>query len=123
MIENSATVAKFMWGEGNIVPSIDEMNDMFMKEKLSYSSCGIRFSIGAIYFSKQTWKDMGMFKPAKGTALGLDELQLCEYCISFSKAIIVSENTVVGHLSFGRQNAEMKDYYLSNIKVKSNITN
>jgi hypothetical protein len=27
---------------------------------------------------------------------------------------MVSENIVVGHLSFGKQNAEMKKYYLEN---------
>ena len=31
-IESNPEVAKFFWGEGNYVPSIDELNDRFSRE-------------------------------------------------------------------------------------------
>ena len=114
LIESDPRVAKFMWGENNIIPKLDEMNKMMKEDEFSYSACPIRFSIGAILFSRKLWEDMKMFKVKKGSCLGLDEQQICEYCISNSKAIIVSNNSVVGHLSFGSQNAEMKEYFLQN---------
>ena len=114
MIENNPEVAKFFWGIGERVPSIDQMNKDFRAEKFSYSACPIRFSIGAILFTREFWDEMGMFYVKKGTCMGIDEEQVCSYCINTSKAIIVSNNSVVGHLSFGGQNEEMKEYYLQN---------
>ena len=115
MIESSPEVAKFMWGEGGYVPQIDELSHKLNKMPFSYSSCGIRFSIGAIYFKRKIWETMRYFKVEKGSCMGLDETQLCSYCICDSKAIIISENVCVGHLSFGTQNKPMEEYFKNNI--------
>lgn len=116
MIENNPDVAKFMWGEGSFLPSIDEMNKIVNKDHKDYIACPIRFSIGAILFSKQIWKDMGFFRVTskKLIDLGLDESQICDFCIENSQAIIVCKNSIVGHLSFGKQNELMKEYFLNN---------
>ena len=112
LVQSSADVARFFWGEGGYIPSIDEMNKRFAAEGFAYSACPVRFSIGFILMKRETWKDMGMFKVIPdNVCLGIDEDQLCEFCIVNSRTIIVSENTVVGHLSFGPQNAAMKEYY------------
>jgi hypothetical protein len=44
--------------------------------------------------------------------MGADEVNLCTFCMLQSRPIMVSENVVVGHFSFGRQTEEMKKYYL-----------
>lgn len=49
--------------------------------------------------------------------MGLDEEFLCNLATSQSKAIIVSENQVVGHLGFGKQNKDMKEYFLENKEI------
>ena len=46
--------------------------------------------------------------------LGIDETQVCNYCIGHSRPIIICRNSVVGHLSFGSQNNEMRNYYQNN---------
>ena len=46
--------------------------------------------------------------------MGLDEVFLCNLATSNSLAIVVSENQVAGHLSFGTQNESMKNYFLEN---------
>ena len=79
----------------------------------SYSAVPIRFSIGAILYSRELWEEMKYFRVRRGTGLGLDERQICSYCLIHSKAMIVSENSCVGHLSFQPQNEEMKKYYLT----------
>lgn len=114
-IEKDPAVAKFFWGEGGYVPSIDELASKFGKEQLSYTACPIRFSIGCILLKRATWEHMGMWRVAKhGAGMGLDEEQICQYAIANSQAIIVSENAIAGHLSFGQQNNDMRKYYMDN---------
>ena len=115
MIERNPEVAKFFWGEGDIVPSIDAMNAAFRIQKISYSVCSVRFSIGLILYSRNLWKAMDGWKlPRPGNnGGGLDEEQICQFCALNSLGMIVAENAVVGHLSFLQQNAAMKEYYLT----------
>ena len=119
MIEKSPDVAKFFWGKGGIVPSIDEMNAAFRIQKISYSICSVRFSIGLILFHRNFWKLMGglHMPPPNSSGLALDEDQICKFCLALSLGIIVAENAVVGHLSFGKQNAAMKEYYLAHREI------
>ncbi len=116
MIECNPEAAKFFWGEGGVVPGIDELDRIFHEQEFTYSVCPIRFSIGAVLFKRKVWEDMGMFSVSRrNNAMGRDELELCSVAMKDSKAIIISENTVVGHLSFGRQNEVMKQYFLDNL--------
>lgn len=114
-IESDPNVAKFMWGENEYLPTIDEMNYQMSNDEFSYNACPIRFSIGAILFRRKLWEDMHYFEVKRGNCLGIDEEQICSFCMISSRAIIVSNNTVVGHLSFGTQNEEMKKYFITNI--------
>ena len=114
MIEKSPEVAQFFWGEGNVIPSIDFINAAFQIQKMEYRPCPMRFSIGLILFHKNIWLKMGSWKmPETGSGIGFDEVQICNFCTTYSLGMIISENAVVGHLSFGQQNAAMKEYYLT----------
>lgn len=111
-------IAKFMWGETEEkLRDIDKLSKEFSEQEFSYSICSIRFSIGAILFPREIWENMGRFRVGLGTNMGQDEVQLCEYCMIESKAIIVSENTVAGHFSYGPQTNAMKDYYNSHREI------
>lgn len=121
-IESDPEVAKFMWGENEYIPTIDKMNYEMRKDDFTYNACPIRFSIGAILFTRKLWQDMQFFIVKHGNCMGLDEEQICSFCINTSQAIIVSNNSVVGHLSFGTQNETMKNYFINNEeKFKINI--
>lgn len=112
-IESNPEFAKFMWGDTGDVPSIDELNTRFSQLDLCERPCPYRFSIGAIMFERDLWEDMGFFSVSRNsTGMGADEEQLDTYCYIQSRPLMVSENIVVGHLSFGKQNEEMKRYYL-----------
>ena len=120
-IESDANLAKFMWGEEIEVdgvkyklPSIDEMNRLLEVKEFEIEACPIRFSIGSILFERKLWKDMDFFHVSKGNDMGKDEIQLCEFCMLNSRPLLVCNNIVVGHLSFGKQNEIMKKYYLDN---------
>lgn len=115
MVESNPDVAKFFWGEGGYVPKIDELNKIVSNRELEERPCAIKFSIGAILFSRDLWIAMGYFDVNRsGNAMGIDERQITEFCFSSSRAIMVSENIVVGHLSFGTQNEIMRKYYIDN---------
>ena len=115
MIVNNTNVAKFMWGENGMVPHIDDLGELLNNDDFKYSICNIRFSIGAIYFTRDLWNEMKYFNVALlSVGMGFDEIQICSHCITHSKAIVVSENTCVGHLSFGLQNNEMELYFKEN---------
>ena len=70
--------------------------------------CPIRFSIGIILFERDLWKGMGYFHvSSKGSDMGSDEVQINEYCLIQSRPMVVSQNSIAGHLSFGPQNKAM----------------
>jgi hypothetical protein len=103
-------------GGGVGIPHLDNMNDIFSKNDFCFSVSPIRFSIGAILFKRKTWEDMGKFvvKLYKNwNGMGADEEQICSLAMKKSLAIIVSENIVVGHLSFSKQNEVMKEFFLA----------
>lgn len=111
-IESSSEVAKFFWGEDDVIPSIDEMNRRFANEPIDERAVPFRFSIGAILLDRTVWEDMGFFPVDRDSvSLGTDEVELCSFCCLKSRPLIVSENVLVGHFSFGPQNAIMKEYY------------
>lgn len=117
-IEKDLDVAKFFWGEGNVIPSIDELNEKFSQQPLKVQPCPIRFSIGAILFERYFWEKMKYFKVNKGNGMGEDEVEICKFCLLSSMPLMVTENVVVGHLSFGNQNIGMKEYFLKYLKNK-----
>jgi len=127
MIQNSSEVAKFMWGDGGVVPHIDELNDHFMKKDKKVIPCPIRFSIGAILFERSMFKKFGGYSVnLTYNSLGKDEEELCSYCLLQSRPAMICCNSVVGHFSFGSQTEEMKDYYNNNpdsFKIGSEICN
>ena len=117
-VESNPDVAKFFWGEGGYIPSIDYLNEQFSNMELVETACPIRFSIGAILFTRSLWREMGYFKVNRNSNnMGADEVQICSYCLEKSRPLMVSENIVVGHLSFGNQNEAMKDYYIKNKRI------
>jgi len=112
-IESDPKVAKFFWGEGDHFPKIDKINEKLSKDPFAYSMSPVRFSIGAIYFSKDFIKRIKYLSISKSSNdFGMDEQQLCEACVNLSCPMVISENSLVGHLGFGPQNSIMKQYFL-----------
>lgn len=110
---NNADVAKFFWGEGGYIPSVDVLNRKFNEDPLEERPCPIRFSIGAILFERSFWEQIHYFtvRLKSRSDLGIDEESICNGCMNYSRPILVSENVVVGHFSFGPQNAAMREYF------------
>lgn len=119
-IELDAKAAIYMWGGGKNIPQLDVLNEQLKESGQIYSICGVRFSIGFILFHRTLWELIGGFKvTGKDIDLGIDEIQLCDFCMKHSHAIIIAENTVVGHFSFGPQTEKMKMFYQDNSELFS----
>ncbi len=101
-------VARFLWEQA---PSIDEMNNAVQKDEFGYEVCPIRYSIGAILFKRKLWDEMEYFEVSKREGMGRDEQKICAYCMLTSRPILISKNTIVGHLAYGPQKKEMEKLY------------
>ena len=111
-----AKVARYMWGETQpILRNIDALSEHFSQEKLAFTVCPIRYSIGAILFTRETWERFGKFPltfVGGPYGLGDDEECICHYACFTGRAMIVSDNCLVGHLGYGgAQTASMLEYY------------
>lgn len=116
ILENPQT-AKYMWGETQpVLRNVDALTAKFSEEPLSYTICPVRYSIGAILFTREAWEEFGHFPltfVGSEYGLGDDEEHICNYACFSGKAMVVSDNVVVGHLGYGPQTKEMIDYYLN----------
>lgn len=104
--------AVFMWGEGNEeMDSLDKMQSILKKQKFQYSICPIRYSIGFILFHRENWIQMEVFPVPEYMNMGTDEEHICQFCMMQGRAMVIAENAVAGHLSYGLQTEKMKEYY------------
>ena len=108
--------ARFMWGETEPrLRDIDAMNGFLSQEPGRLSVCPYRYSVGFILYERSLWEKMEYFYvPATGSGLGLDEEQICYYCLLHAKAMVISEDGAVGHFSYGPQTKAMIEYMKSN---------
>lgn len=113
-IYDNPETAEFLWGGCEECQKIDSLQDMLQTKSFSYSICPIRYSIGLIGFSRSDWLRMGMFPVSSYDNLGADEKRICKYCLMEGKAMVISENCVVGHFSYWPQRDAMKTYFFEN---------
>lgn len=110
-------VAKYLWGATQpVLRDLDALTERFSADPLSYTICPVRYSIGAILFSRASWDEFGHFPLTfVGSEFGLgdDEEHICNYACFTGRAMVVSENVVAGHLGYGPQSKEMTAYYLA----------
>ncbi|GEP20247.1 hypothetical protein [Pediococcus argentinicus] len=113
-IENDVAVAKFFWNN-EVFGNVDEMNQKVKNYSLNAVTCPIRFSIGMIAFKRSTWDKMGFFKSTgRGADMGQDEVQIDTFCVLNSMPMVVDRKSLVGHLSFGKQNESMLQFFEEN---------
>ena len=111
-------MATYIWEKSF---ELDKLAAKFYEDEFNYFDCPIRISIGAIFFKRDFFEKMGMFTVDSTNGLGLDEVQICSYCLVESRPIVVCGNILAGHFCFGPQNEAMKKMYLeSNMLRKLN---
>ena len=103
--------AKYIWEH---CKDFDLVVEHFSNKESGYLICPHRFSIGAILFTRKFWEDIGYFDVGMVGVMGLEEKQVCDYCMDNSCAIVVSQNVFAGHFGFYTQKETMKEYFYSN---------
>lgn len=110
-IESNPDIAKYMWGIGSNMKSIDELNREYSNSS-DYSICPIRLSIGCMLLKRSFWELFGAFPVVPGNGMGLDETLLIGATSAFSQVTAVAENSVVGHFGYGgEQGKRMKEAF------------
>lgn len=109
-------VARYLWGETQpVLRDIDALTERFSAEDFSYSICPVRYSIGAILFTREAWEEFGHFPitfVGGPYGLGDDEEHICHYACFTGRVMVVNENIVVGHLGYGgAQTKTMLEYH------------
>lgn len=107
-IFHNSDVAVFFW---NKTLPINFFAKKVEQGKQKFSICYHRYSIGCILMSRDVWEKIGGFKVAPEGVLGVDEENLCEWCMNNSYAIIIAEKAYAGHFSYGPQTERMKEFY------------
>lgn len=114
-IHDNPAAAEFLWGrENKALRNIDELQKNLQTRHFSYSICPVRYSIGFILFHRDNWIRMGMFPVKEYENMGADEKRICEFCMMEGRTMVVSENCIAGHLSYGPQHQVMQQYYYDN---------
>lgn len=117
-IHDNPKAAEFLWGKNNpVMRNIDDIQEKLQGMKFSYSICPVRYSIGLIVFHRDNWLKMGMFPVKSYENMGADEKRICEFCMMEGRTMIISENCIVGHLSYGPQHQTMEKYFRSNREI------
>ncbi|MBR9859760.1 hypothetical protein GYB22_03245 [bacterium] len=92
--------AVFLWDQ---IAPIDETAERLYRNQNEFTVCPHRFSIGAFLFKRSLWEDLNYFKHGPDGYLGIEEIQLAEHCAAESLHVVVSDEILVGHFSFGPQ--------------------
>jgi len=108
--------AKYLW---EVILPFDETSKKLFNTEPSYSVCPHRFSIGCIFLKRNFWEEMGGFSVSTSGILGVEETDICAYCMDTSKVIVVSHDILAGHFSFGPQTDAMKKMLEENPKMLS----
>lgn len=113
-IHMSKEVAKWIWQQSIPFDKVAEIVENENKEKIAV--CPHRFSIGAILFKRSFWDDLGAFVVDLEMAMGVEERQVCAFCMNEMRGIYIAMDTFVGHLGFQYQKQEVKEFFIDNIK-------
>jgi hypothetical protein len=97
---SNGEAAEFLW---DIIEPLDESATALYQNGERYTICPHRFSIGAFLFPRSLWENLNYFKHGDEAYLGMEEVQLAEYCAREALQVVVSDEILVGHFSFGPQ--------------------
>ena len=117
-IHLSEEVGRWIWEQS--VPFDQIAADIADKNADKISVCPHRFSIGAILFKRDLWRDMGAFVVDMDLAMGIEESQICEYCMNNMLGIYIAEDVFVGHLGFQRQKEAIHQFFEDHIEQFKN---
>lgn len=86
---------------------------MESKNRGKFCECNVRFSVGAVLFTRDYWKKLGGFIVKAEGIMAAEEEQMNAFCFNNMLSIILSTDTFVGHLGFWKQKDACHSFYLN----------
>lgn len=111
-VHRSCDFARWIWEQSTPFDTISKKVEDYNKGKIFQAN--IRLSIGAILFTREYWQSIGYFDVAYIGAMGVEEVQMNSFSFNNMQAIAIVGDTFAGHLGFGSQKQECKDFYEKN---------
>ena len=112
IIHRSSDAAKFLWECS--VPFDEVAKTIEHQNKGKFFMSPVRFSIGAILFTRKYWETIGGFNVGVYGAMGVEEEQVCGNNVNFYEPTYVAEDIFVGHLGYYSQKEICKQFFLDN---------
>ena len=113
-IHHSADVAEFIWERS--IP-FDQVSGLIAEENRGQIEvCPHRFSIGAILIKREYWEKMSQFEVRTEGSMGVEEAQICNFCMNDMHAIVVAKDVLAGHLGFYSQKKRVREFFESHKK-------
>lgn len=112
-IHKSPEVGEFLWEKSTPFDQMAEHISNINNGKFSLSP--VRYSIGAILFTRSFWDSIGFFKVGGLKNMGVEETQVCAFCMVHFFPIVVAEDVFVGHLGFYSQKEACRKFLEKNI--------
>lgn len=113
-IHKSPEVAEFIWANSIPFDKVATLVEERNSEK--FCECNVRFSIGAVLFTRDYWKKLGGFVVKTEGIMAAEEEQMNAFCFNNMLSIIISTDTFVGHLGFWKQKKACRSFYINHEK-------
>lgn len=113
-IHDNGEVAEYIW---NLTIPFDEVCNRFLNlniDDLAYMA-PVRFSVGAVLFKREFWEKIGFFKVNGIGAMGVEEVQMNNFCNTNMLCVSVATKVLVGHLGFFKQKDVCRSFFENNI--------
>ena len=96
----TADAQKYIW---DVTGNFDDMAQKIQKNQIGYTICPVRFSIGAIMFTRGMWEEMEGFLETYAHHYndGEDEVTINLNCMKNARVIVCCDNVLAAHFSFG----------------------
>lgn len=111
-VHKSGDFARWIWEQSMPFDIISKKVEEKNKDKIFQAN--IRFSIGAILFTRQYWENIGCFEVGDVCSMGVEEVQMNSFSFINMQAIAIVGDTFAGHLGFYSQKQTCKEFYEKN---------
>lgn len=111
-IHSSAELAEWIWEKS--LPFDLKADEVRNKNLSEFSIASYRFSIGAILFKREFWESINGFVVGADGVTGIEEEQVCAYCMNHMRNIVIAHDVFVGHLGFYKQKQSIRNFFEKN---------
>lgn len=108
-VHGSGDFATDVWKES--MPFDSKASEIAEKNEGSTTICPSRFSIGAMLFTRYFWNHINGFQVGTIGAMGVEEIQVNNWCQTNFYGIYLANDVLCGHLGFFGQKKACREFF------------